>query len=226
MRKMLPPTAFQSTCNLFIRNWEAQMKLLRENPHWVYQSFLYNYSLVCHWHSVLQFFLYEHQVLFQVRYLYHLLITSSCLFFVMHTNHTIRHYSLAETYGAEMKVCSWALVTMHRKTVLYTWVREMSNENLDNWLNHLAFFHSLNSPTPFFTMELNPHKKCSMNLFIHKMFSSEFCHPEFIPLNVISVDALTSFLLPTSILSYNSITDEQARHTQTLNKSLILFSTK
>lgn len=123
-----------------------------------YQTSLYNYSLCRHWHPVLQFFLYKYQALFQARYLYHVLITSLCLFFVMHTNHNIRHYSFTETYGTEIKDYSWALVIIHRKTILYTWVRQRSNENLANWFNHLAFFHSMNSPTPLFITELNTHK--------------------------------------------------------------------
>lgn len=42
----------------------------------------------------------------------------------------------------------------------------------------------------------------------------------------ISANTSASFPLPTFILSCNSITDEQARHTWTFNKYPILFNTK
>lgn len=102
---------------------------------------VFSLQLFTLWHWILHFRLHKYQMLLQARYLYYILIIFLCLFFVIHTNHNIRHYSFTETYGTEMNVCSWALVIVHTKTILYTWVRERSNENPQNWFNHLAFFH-------------------------------------------------------------------------------------
>lgn len=67
------------------------------------------------WHWILNFLLCKYQMLLLARYLYHVLIISLCLFFVTHTNHNVSHYAFTETYGTEIKVCSWALVTIQKQ---------------------------------------------------------------------------------------------------------------
>lgn len=94
-----------------------------------YTEYISVFSTTILWHWILHFLLHKSQILLQARYLYHILILPLHLFFIIQTNHKISHNSFTETYGTEMKVCSWALVIIHTKTILYTWIRERSNEN-------------------------------------------------------------------------------------------------
>lgn len=109
-------------------------------------------------HWILHFLLHKYQMLLQARYLYHVLIISLCLFFVIHTNQNESRYAFTETYGTEIKVCSWALVTIHTKTILSTWIRERSNEKSPKLIQSFGILSPLNSITPLFIIELNPLK--------------------------------------------------------------------